>query len=109
MDDETSSQQGIAAIIYMVVEEEYRGRAVGELALDIIGLIHHSVGCGHTVLVADDKSGEEQKLVQWYERHGFVRAPKLQAFMGSPDGQFGITMLGPTKSEVPKHVQIEWW
>jgi hypothetical protein len=104
-----SDDTGIAAIIYMVVEEDFRGRSLGVLALDIIGLIHHSVGCGYTVLVADDKSGEAQTLVKWYERQGFARAPKLQAFMGSPDGKFGITMIGPTKSQVPKDVTIEWW
>ena len=107
---ETPAQDtGLAAIVYMVVEQDFRGRSLGQLALDIIGLIHYSVGCGYTVLVADDKSGEAQTLVKWYERHGFARAPKLQDFMGSPNGQYGITMIGPTKSEPPQGVTIEWW
>ena len=99
---------GIAAIIYMFVEPEYRGRSIGELALDMIALIHASVGSDFTILVADDKSKEET-LVKWYEKHGYVRAPKLQDFMGSPNGQFGISMIAPTRAKLPEDVQIEWW
>lgn len=66
-----------AAIIYMFVEPEWRGRNVGYLALQAISFVHAVQGCDFTVLVADDKT-EEKTLVQWYERYGYVRAPKLQ-------------------------------
>ncbi|CAB9521239.1 expressed unknown protein [Seminavis robusta] len=103
-----SQDLGIAAIIYMFCEPEYRGRSIGVLALEVISLIHHTIGCNYTLLVADDKS-DSGTLVNWYERHGYSRAPKLQEFMGSPGGQFGVTMIGPTNDGVPEDLCIEWW
>lgn len=85
---------GVAAIIYMFVEEEYRKRGIGELALEIISAVHAVQGCDFTVLVADDNGSG--KLVEWYEDHGFSMAPKLQDMMGSPGGKFGTTMIAPT-------------
>jgi GNAT superfamily N-acetyltransferase len=106
----TNPDIGLAAIIFMFCEPEYRGRSLGSLALDVIDLIHQSIGSNYTLLVADDKSGGVKSLVKWYEGHGFSRAPKLQDFMGSPAMQFGVTMIGPTrKSNLPKHIKIEWW
>jgi GNAT superfamily N-acetyltransferase len=108
----TNSDIGLAAIIFMFCEPEYRGKSLGSLALDVISEIHHSVGCNYTVLVADDKSGDAQSLVKWYEGQGFSRAPHLQEFMGSPGMQFGVTMIGPTttrSSNLPSDIQIEWW
>lgn len=85
---------GVAAIVYMFVEKEYRKRGIGELALEVISAIHAVQGCDFTVLVADDNGSG--KLVEWYEAHGFKRAPKLQDMMGSPGGKFGTTMIAPT-------------
>jgi GNAT superfamily N-acetyltransferase len=99
---------GIGAIIFMFVEPEYRGRSVGKLALDIVGLIHATVGADFTILVADDKS-EANTLIQCYERLGFKRAPKLQDFMGSPNGQFGLSMIAPVQANIPEGCRIEWW
>lgn len=104
----TAGGIGIAAVIYMFIEPEFRGRSIGKLALDIIAYIHASIGADFTVLVADDKS-ENETLVNWYEHRGYSRAPKLQDFMGSPGGNFGITMIGPTRAEAPASCQIEWW
>ena len=69
--------------------------AIGELALQVISAIHTVAGCDFTLLVADDNGSG--KLVEWYERNGFSRAPKLQDMMGSPGGKFGITMIAPTQ------------
>jgi len=99
---------GAAAIIYMFVEEDHRKRGVGELALQVISAIHAVAGCDFTLLVADDDGSG--KLVEWYERHGFSRAPKLQDMMGSPGGRFGIAMIAPT--QLPEgffqQVKIKW-
>ena len=100
---------GAAAIIYMFVEEEYRKREVGVLALEVISAIHTVAGCDFTLLVADDDGSG--KLVDWYERHGFSRAPKLQDMMGSPGEKFGVSMIAPT--QVPEgffqqQVKIKW-
>lgn len=99
---------GAAAIIYMFVEEEYRKRAIGELALQVISAIHTVAGCDFTLLVADDNGSG--KLVQWYERNGFSRAPKLQDMMGSPGGKFGTTMIAPTQlpEDFFEQVKIRW-
>ena len=99
---------GAAAIIYMFVEEEYRKRAIGELALQVISAIHTVAGCDFTLLVADDNGSG--KLVEWYERNGFSRAPKLQDMMGSPGGKFGITMIAPTQlpEDFFEQVKIRW-
>ena len=99
---------GAAAIIYMFVEEEYRKRDIGVLALEVISAIHTVAGCDFTLLVADDDGSG--KLVDWYERHGFSKAPKLQDMMGSPGGKFGVSMIAPT--QVPEgffqQVKIKW-
>jgi GNAT superfamily N-acetyltransferase len=114
-----------AAIIYMFVEPEYRGRSVGSLALAVISHIHASRGCQCTVLVANDsqarkeadegtplnvdKSQVDERLVQWYERHGYIRAPELQELLGSPQGVYGITMMAPTLLQADAPFRIQWW
>ena len=100
-----------AAIIYMFVEEHMRGRNLGYLALEAIGLIHAAQGCDFTVLIADDKTPEQgvQKLVRWYENFGYKRAPMLQEPMGSPGEVYGVTMIGPTDGRIPKDIRIQWW
>ena len=95
-----------AAIIFMFVEEEYRKRNLGPLALEIISLIHATEGCNYTILLADDKGSG--KLVQWYQRHGFRKAPTLQDFLGSPGGKYGTTMIAPTSKKVPEGIRLEW-
>jgi len=113
-----------AAIIYMVVEPPYRGRNVGQLALQIISLIHAIQGCDFTILVANDQAiqqaqrtgktmpaVEDCKLIQWYQKYGnFSVAPKLQEALGSPNGKYGITMMAPTDKRLPSsHCKIQWW
>lgn len=102
---------GIAAIVYMFVEPEFRGRQVGNLALETIALIHAAINADFTILVADDTSGvDERALVKWYEKYGFSRAPLLQNMMGSPDEQFGVAMIAPTNgSIIPEGCRIQWW
>lgn len=97
-----------AAIKYMFVEPEYRGRLVGRLALEAIAFMHAAKDCDHTLLVANDKS-DDQRLVQWYEHAGFSRAPALQDVLGSPDGIYGITMIAPTRQSIPDDCVIQWW
>jgi GNAT superfamily N-acetyltransferase len=97
-----------AAIIYMFVEPSVRGRSLGALALEAIGYLHAARGCDYTVLVANDKS-PSQSLIQWYERHGYSRAPALQSALGSPDGIYGVTMIAPTKTYIPNDCVVEWW
>ena len=97
------------AIIYMFVEPTYRGRGVGRLALETIGVLQAAKGCDFTVLVADDKDTETRKLVRWYESHGFSCAPSLQEMLGSPDGKYGIAMIGPTPTDFPKDCVVQWW
>jgi hypothetical protein len=96
-----------AAIIYMFVEPEYRHREVGTLALQVITLMHSIQGCDFTVLVADDNGSG--KLVEWYQQHGYMLAPKLQDVFGSPNQKYGITMIAPTQSVLPKDCFIQWW
>lgn len=96
-----------SAIKYMVVEQDYRTRGVGALALAVIALIHAVQGADFTLLVADDKGSG--RLVAWYERHGFRQAPKLQTLLGSPDGRYGITMMAPTCKQLPDECHIQWW
>jgi len=95
------------AVQYMVVEPEYRKRNIGSLALQVIAYVHAFQNCDFCMLVADDKGSG--RLVEWYERHGFQRAPMLQDFLGSPDGRFGITMMGFTNATLPISCKIEWW
>ena len=101
---------GIAAIVYMFVEPPFRGRNVGSLALEVIALIHATaVNADFTILVADDKSSD-QRLVQWYEKHGYARAPLLQDMMGSPNEEYGVSMIAPTNGTgVPEGCRIQWW
>jgi GNAT superfamily N-acetyltransferase len=108
-----------AAIIYMYIEPSYRSQGIGALALQVIRYLHGNVlGCDCTILVADDKSPppERQKLVQWYERHGFYKASELQDMMGSPNERYGVAMIAPltntpisspTSSSPP--FTIQWW
>lgn len=98
-----------AAIIYMFVEPAHRGRGLGCLALETIAFLHAARGCSYTLLVADDKSPQQQTLVRWYERHGYTRAPYLQNLLGSPDGVYGVTMIAPTATSVPEDCRVEWW
>lgn len=116
IDDTNRDNFGVAAIIYMFVEPNHRGRGLGTIALQVISLIHaNHLECDFTILVADDKS-KEGTLVQWYEQHGFQTAPLLQEMMGSPQGQYGIAMItqnnkkgsdffDPTKDGC----SIQWW
>jgi GNAT superfamily N-acetyltransferase len=116
-----------AAIIYMYVEPAFRGRGLGALALSVMGYLQGSgvdlatykslllsgqkrrkVACDYVVLVADDKS-DDGRLVQWYERRNFFRAPLLQETLGSPNGIYGVAMIGRTRSTLPSgDCQIEW-
>ena len=98
---------GIAAIIYMYVEPEYRNKDIGKLALEVIGYIHAIQGCDFTVLVVDDNGSG--KLIDWYTKHGYSKAPKIQNIMGSPDGVHGITMIAPSNSKIDQDCQIKWW
>ena len=98
---------GTAAIIYMFVEPEYRKRELGTLALQVISLIHAIQDCDFTVLVVDDNGSG--KLIEWYEKRGFSKAPKLQEMLGSPDAVHGITMIAPTNRVLPEGCFIKWW
>jgi len=108
---------GAAAIIYMFVEPDFRGRGIGSLALELIAAIHAARGISFTVLVADDNGSNS--LVNWYENQPlerkFKKAPKLQSLLGSPNGKYGVTMLAPTSSctfngqELLDRVQVNWW
>ncbi len=100
---------GVAAIIYMYVEPEYRKLGVGELALEAIAAIQTVQGCDFTVLVADDNGSN--KLIAWYENNGFTVVPTLQDIFGSPGGKYGITMIRPTQvaSDIFARCQIKWW
>ena len=104
---EPSVGVGVAAIIYMFVEPQHRRKELGSLALQVISLIHAIQGCDFTVLVADDNGSG--KLIDWYQRHGFAKAPKLQNLMGSPNAVHGITMISPTQRTLPYDCHIQWW
>eukprot|EP00977_Amphora_coffeiformis_P019270 scaffold7101_cov153-Amphora_coffeaeformis.AAC.15 len=95
------------AIQYMVVEPDYRKRDIGSLALQVIAYVHAFQNCDFCMLVADDKGSG--RLVEWYEQHGYQKAPMLQDFLGSPEGRFGVTMMGFTNATLPASCQIEWW
>jgi hypothetical protein len=106
--DPTSNLR-VGAIIYEFVDPKFRSRRVGELANEMILAIHAYQGCDFTILVADDNGSG--KLVKWYERNGFKEAPKMQEMMGSPGGEFGITMISPTKQftiEKWKSLNLVW-
>lgn len=99
----------VAAIIYMYVEPDFRSMGLGELALDVISAIHAIQRCDFTVLVADDNGSG--KLVDWYSKNNFEKAPLLQEVMGSPDGKFGATMIRPTavSNNFYDECNIKWW
>mmetsp|Transcript_5220 Transcript_5220/g.13056 ORF Transcript_5220/g.13056 Transcript_5220/m.13056 type:complete len:267 (+) Transcript_5220:106-906(+) len=99
----------IAAIIYMFVEPDYRGRNVGALALDVISTIQSVQVVDFTVLVADDNGSGG--LVRWYEEHGYSKAPLLQKILGSPHKENGVAMISPVKSGAGFFDQcvIKWW
>jgi len=100
---------GVAAIIFMYVSPDYRKFGIGDLALEVIGAIHTAQNIDFTVLVADDDGSG--RLVDWYERCGFVRAPSLQDLFGSPGGQFGATMIRPVQMTPGffKRCPVKWW
>lgn len=103
----TATAVGTAAIVYMVVEKPFRKRGVGRLALDVIATIHATQGCDFTILVADDDGSG--KLIEWYQQHGFGVAPKLQALLGSPNGEYGTTMMAPTRQTLDEKCRLKWW
>ena len=105
----TDIDPGVAAIIYMYVEPEYRSAGLGELALEVISSIHACQRCDFTILVADDDGSG--KLVEWYLAHGFEKAPLLQDLMGSPGGKFGTTMIRPTSisPDFYDDCHLQWW
>jgi ribosomal protein S18 acetylase RimI-like enzyme len=96
-----------AAIIFMHVQPNYRRRNLGALALELISALHATQGADVTLLVADDNGSG--KLVEWYERHGFRRAPLLQDLLGSPGGKYGITMIAPTNANLSRDCKLQWW
>ena len=100
---------GTAAIIYMFVEPEYRKNGIGELALEAIAAIQCVQNCDFTVLVADDNGSG--KLIKWYEENGYSKAPKLQAIFGSPNQEYGVTMIRPTqvRADIFSKCKIKWW
>jgi GNAT superfamily N-acetyltransferase len=104
---DTNIMVGVAAIIYMFVEPEYRKKEVGTLALQVVSLIHAIQGCDFTVLVVDDNGSG--KLIEWYEQKGYSKAPKLQNMLGSPNAINGITMMAPTQRILPEGCHIQWW
>ena len=119
VDPAFTTNLGIAAIVYMFVEPDYRGRNIGTLALEMISFIQATtLQTDFILLVADDKSQQkqarqQQSLARWYEKHGYQRAPLLQDMMGSPNEQYGISMIAPTNgTRIPGGEQgcrIEWW
>jgi GNAT superfamily N-acetyltransferase len=106
-DNDSRILVGVAAIIYMFVEPEYRKRNVGTMALEVISLIQAVQYCDFTILVVDDDGSG--KLVEWYEKNGYSRAPKLQDMLGSPNAVNGVTMIAPTRQVLPPKCQIQWW
>jgi ribosomal protein S18 acetylase RimI-like enzyme len=97
----------VGAIIYMFVEPDYRKRNVGTMALEVISLIQAIQYCDFTILVVDDNGSG--KLVEWYEKNGFSKAPKLQDMLGSPNAVNGVTMIAPTRQVLPPECRIQWW
>ena len=99
----------IAAIVYMFVEPDHRGRDVGARALEVIAAIHAVQAVDFTVLVADDDGSGG--LVRWYERHGYSRAPRLQDALGSPEGAHGVAMIAPVAAEAGffDRCAVKWW
>jgi len=98
---------GAAAVIYMFVEPMHRKHGLGKLALEVISLIHALQGCDFTMMVCDDNGSG--KLIEWYESNGYKQAPKLQALLGSPNKEFGTTMIAPTQRLVNPACRLKWW
>jgi hypothetical protein len=98
---------GVGAIIYMFVEQQYRKRNIGALALEVISTIQAIQGIDFTMLVVDDNGSG--KLVEWYLQRGYSKAPKLQDLLGSPHAEHGIAMIAPTNRSLPSDCQIQWW
>ena len=99
----------IAAIIYMFVEPEYRSRNVGALALEVISAIQSIQAVDFTVLVADDNGSGS--LVNWYENHGYSKAPLMQDILGSPNETNGISLISPVKIKPGffDDCVVKWW
>ena len=99
----------IAAVIYMFVEPEYRGRDVGTLALEVMSAIQSVQAVDFTVLVADDDGSG--KVVRWYEDRGFTRAPLMQNVLGSPGEVNGVAMIAPVRIEAGffDKCAVKWW
>lgn len=119
-DDSNNSRPiGIGAIKYMFVNQEYRSRNIGTLALQMISYIHSCQNCDYCILVADDKTNESnnnnntKRLVSWYERCGnYTIAPLLQNFLGSPNEIYGISMIAPIlqNQRLPSsNCTFIWW
>ena len=102
-----NQQASVGAIIYMFVEPEYRARNVGTLALEVIRCIHAIQNIDFTVLVVDDNGSG--KLNDWYLKRGYLKAPKLQNMLGSPDAVHGISMITPTNLALDEDCRIKWW
>ncbi len=98
---------GVGAIVYMFVEPEYRKRNIGTMAIEVIRCIHAIQGIDFTVLVVDDNGSG--KLNDWYENNGYLKAPKLQNILGSPDAIHGISMIAPTSLTLDEDCRIKWW
>lgn len=105
----SSNVATIAAIIYMYVEPQYRQCNVGSLALQVISAIQSVQAVDFTILVAS--SGDDDTLVEWYERRGYSRAPLLQDMMGSPNGEYGVAMIAPVhvRDGFFDECRVKWW
>lgn len=99
----------IAAIIYMFVEPDYRSRNVGPLALEAMSAIQTVQAVDFTIVVADDNGSGG--LVKWYEEYGYSQAPLLQKMMGSPNKEYGISMISPVQIRPGffDKCLIKWW
>lgn len=80
---------------------------MGTLALQVISLIQSIQACDFTVLVVDDDGSG--KLIDWYLRNGYSKAPKLQEVLGSPQGIHGVSMIAPCNRVLPHDCKIKWW
>jgi GNAT superfamily N-acetyltransferase len=121
------------AIVYMFVEQEYRGLNIGDMALKVIHTIQRSCQCTYTILVANDKTPtrehrtnprsdsdtttaagryDDMKLVQWYRRNGYHVAEEIQEMLGSPNGIYGIAMIKSLYHDDNRNYTvpiIQWW
>lgn len=59
--------------------------------------------------MADDNASGG--LVRRYEENGYERAPLLQKILGSPSGEFGVSMISPVRVEEGffDRCRIKWW